>query len=153
MKDKFKLLLFAYLSLFSLLCYSAESTCTQKLREFGIEIIETEPDSVNPDDRVIEFIFDENFQTEDRQVSVATIRYRQQPNFHLSTALFVGKHQRTHPDNKSIYVVFIDKRMLPFLELSLLYMIDSKYQENYLNVDVSGFDNLDTLKCRHISHK
>lgn len=153
MKNISKFLFMVSLCVFSLNCYSTENKCIKELSEYGIEIIETELDSVNPDDRVIEFIFDENYQTEGQKHSSAYVQFKQQSGLYMRMAMFVGKHENTNPFNKSTYPIFIHKQMLPFFTSDLIYDIDSKYQKDQLDVFLSGFDNLDTLKCRHISHK
>lgn len=152
MKNISKFLFVVSLCAFSLISYSTENKCVKELSEYGIEIIESDTDFDNPNYRVIEFIFNENYQTEGQKHSTAYVQFKQQPSFYMRTALFVGKHENTDPFNKSTYTVFIHKQMLPFFTADLVYMIDSKYQKDHLDVILSGFDNLDSLMCRHISY-
>ncbi len=147
-----KLLLLACLSVFPLICFSAENQCNKKLNEFGITIVESASNSGNPRDRVIEFVFDGDYQTEEQRQSSVFVKYKAHPNFYMKTALFVGSHENPDPFNKNSYIVFIDKHMLPFLTLEIVYVIDSKYPNSYLDVFVSGFDDIGLLKCRKIKH-
>lgn len=140
------------LILLPLSCNSAENLCGTKLNEFGITIRDDISDSGDVNRRVIEFIFDANYQKEEQRHSSAFIRYEKEPNLYIKTALFVGKHQTLGPSNEHIYSVFVDKNMLPFMTLEITYLIDSIYPNNYLNMFVTGFENMDSLMCRRIKH-
>ncbi len=125
--------------------------CVERLKSFGIEVVSEIRDTPEETLIALNFRFDRSFQTEKRATGVASITYEAGTGSFLKSDLFTGGHVEM-PFDFAEYVVVLSRRMLRHTRLELTYIIDSTYEDDYLNVWVAGFDDVTTLKCVDIPH-